>query len=117
MNLSQRIQQLVAALPSNSSAVTLTRADLIAWTQDLVADPLGEDDRHLTVAEVAKKTGRATSTVRSWLIAGELTGYKLNNRDWRIPPSALRDYLEGQAHKPEPTTVAPEPVDIAAWRR
>ena len=57
---------------------------------------------------------RASSTVRGWLIAGMLRGYKLNNRDWRVPRAALREYLEAQATQSSET---PGEVDITAWRK
>ena len=80
-----RLRLLASALPSDNSSVTLTRADLVALLQE------GEDGRvtaqsvrDLTVAEVAREVSRQPSTVRGWLISGELDGYKLNDRDWRI---------------------------------
>ena len=71
----------------------------------------------MTVKEVAEETGRATSTVRRWLISEALRGYKINGRDWRVTRSALREYLTAQSSE----TGGPPPdageVDIADWRR
>ena len=73
--------------------------------------------RDLTVEEVAEETGRAPSTVRGWLIEGDLRGYKLNGRSWRVPRSALRQYLDAQAARPASLPAADtDPVDISAWR-
>jgi excisionase family DNA binding protein len=52
------------------------------------------------------------STVRTWLIAGELGGHKLNGQSWRVQRSALREHLAAQAQPSEP--VADEDVDIGA---
>jgi excisionase family DNA binding protein len=118
MSLSNRLRQLVDALPSDSSSVTLTRSDLAALLEG--EEQGGEvlaPERDLTVEQVAEAMGRACSTVRGWLIAGELRGFKLNGRDWRVPRAALRAYRDAQAAgkaDPEPEM---EGVDISAWRR
>jgi excisionase family DNA binding protein len=119
MNLHERIRRLVAALPSDHAAVTLTRADLATLLDAPGAPDAPARPRDLTVKEVAEETGRDASTVRGWLIAGQLRGYKLNGRDWRVPVAALRDYLDGQVRraKPEPASEPGEDVDISAWRR
>ena len=67
--------------------------------------------RDLTVAEVAQQLVRAPSTVRDWLLSGDLRGYKFN-REWRVTESALRDYI----NRPSETDNAPDEVDIGAWR-
>ena len=54
--------------------------------------------------------------MRGCLISGELRGYEINNRDWRVPRPALREYLTGESA--EPTPGESEPIDdIGAWRR
>ena len=117
MNLSERIRQLVSALPSDDSAVTFTRADLAALVDGAEVNPPPQHVPDLTVEEVASEVGRAPSTVRGWLIAGELRGYKLNRRDWRVPRSALRDYLAAQTEgRAEVNDHGDEAVDIGAWR-
>lgn len=117
MTVAERIRQLVAALPSDASAVTLTRADLTALV-DSDGEGTPRHSRDLTVEEVAEETRRAPSTVRGWLIAGELRGYKLNGRDWRVTPEALRQYLADQAGEGTKDAPAPSgPVDIGAWRK
>ena len=114
MTLTERLRQLVAALPSDDAAVSFTRADLVALIEsDSSETPVGST-RDLTVEEVAKETGRAPSTVRDWLISGALCGYKLNGRDWRVSRYSLREYLEAQ---PTEKGETPSQVDIAAWRK
>ena len=112
-----RLRQLASALPSDDSSVTFTRADLEAllWEDDH-GEVAAESVRDLTVEEVGEETGRAPSTVRGWLIAGALRGYKLNDRDWRVPRSALRDYVTKQIEMSGPPSETSE-VDITAWRR
>lgn len=120
MNLSDRVRALIAALPSDDSAVTLTRADLAALVEGTISEEPSPPVRDLTVEEVAEKTQRAPSTVRGWLIAGDLNGYKLNGRDWRITRAALRAYLDNQKEGTHAGRCTPEvegEVDIAAWRR
>ena len=118
MSLHDRLLQIVTALPSDGAAVTLTRADLLALLEGEGQGELHpENGRDLTVSEVAEEMGRSPSTVRGWLIAGDLRGFKLNNRDWRVPRSALREYLDAQAAEPEDQDEQRDPVDISAWRR
>jgi excisionase family DNA binding protein len=96
--------------------VTLTRADLNALLEAELEAPAPIQAGDLTVEQVAVEMRRSPSTVRGWLIAGELKGYKLNRRDWRVPRSALRDYVAAQ-QKAEPSTAPAGPVDISAWRK
>lgn len=116
MTLHDRLTAIVAALPDDA-AVTFSRRDLAAL---LGGSPDTENPpatRDLTVEDVATECGRKPSTVRGWLIAGELRGYKFNRRDWRVTRAALRDYIEGQAlGKAAPAQSAAD-VDITAWRQ
>ena len=116
MTTADRLRALVGLLPSDSSAVTLTRLDLVALLEETPgASPA--PSRDLSVEEVAAETGRAPSTVRGWLISGALRGYKLNARDWRIPRAALRAYLDAQGAGRVGTPSGPEHVDVGAWRQ
>ena len=45
--------------------------------------------KDLTVQEVAKELGLHYDTVRRLLIAGHLTGYKADLKQWRITREAL----------------------------
>ena len=112
MTLHDRLRQIASALPDDAG-IFLNRTDLLALLEEdgTPATPT----RDLTVEEVAEDTGRAPSTVRGWLIAGALRGFKLNNRDWRIPRPALRDYLTAQTETSDPPREIGE-VDITAWR-
>ena len=66
--------------------------------------------------EAADETRRALSTVRGLLISGALRGYKLNNRDWRIPRSALRDSMAFEAAGVGKTSKEAGEADITARR-
>lgn len=81
----------------------------------------GEVLADLTVDEVAQALGRTPSSVRSWLRSGEVLGYKLRGREWRIRREDLRAFLDDQAtekraHRDRPNRRG-EPADLGAWRR
>lgn len=105
--LRTRLHRLRSALPSSASAVTLTREDLdeLLGRPDEV-DPVGD----LTVQDIARELGKAESTVRTWLTShGGIPGaYKLHGHEWRVPPSALREYLRRGGK-------AEEPDDLPSW--
>lgn len=113
MTLKERLRQLASTLPSDHSAVTFTRADLVALLECDSSETGVRSTRDLTVAELADETGRAPSTVRGWLISDALRGYKLNTRYRRVPRTALRQYLDAQTTG---ATLTPGNVDITAWR-
>ena len=113
MTVQERLRQLAAALPSAESAVTFTRADLLALI-DGEAESRALSLSDLTVQEVASEVKRSPSTVRTWLISGALRGYKLNRRDWRVPRTALREYLAAPAPESPPPAAD---VDLGAWRK
>lgn len=121
MTVQERLRQLISILPSDESTVAFTRADLVRML-DGEEETIAALDRDLSVEEVAEKVGRAVSTVRTWLIAGDLRGYKLNGKSWRIPQSALRAYLDAQTTVNAPVQDPQddeddEDVDISAWRK
>ncbi len=72
MTFHDRLRQLASALPSDDSAVTITRADLLALLERDSRETEVGSTRDLTVEEVADETSRAPSTVRGW------RGYKFN---------------------------------------
>lgn len=117
MTALDRLRQLVSALPSDDPAVTFTRAGLVALLdEDGAGGVIATSAQELTVDAVAEQMRKAPSTVRGWLISGDLRGYKLNNREWRMPRSALRDYIARQAETGHQATETAE-VDIAEWRK
>lgn len=121
MTVQERLRHLISILPSDESTVAFTRADLVRML-DGEAETIAALDRDLTVEEVAEKVGRAVSTVRTWLIAGDLRGYKLNGKSWRIPQTALRKYLDAQTtvsvrDQEDQADEDDEDIDISAWRK
>lgn len=93
----------------------------VGWIrQELDGETVEEEDGRpladLTVAEVAEELDRGASTVRGWLSAGKIPeAYRLHGREWRIPRSALREYLDRQA-RGEPTAELEGDGDLGAWR-
>ena len=51
--------------------------------------------------QLAEALGRDASTVRGWVARGEFPGaYRLNQREWRVPPEALRQWQDRQRAAP-----------------
>lgn len=104
------LRSIVDGLPEGGSA-TLPRhflEELLATASTTGAD--------LTVAQVAEHFGRSRSTVRSWLEAGVLRGYRLRGREWRVPTAAVAEFREAERQggvRPNRRGV----VDLGAWRR
>lgn len=107
------LRRAVELLPPGS-AVSLPR--------EVLLEALGEvgtttESGDFTVAQVAQRFGRCESTVRSWLTAGLLRGYRLRGREWRIPAAAIVEFeqseREGQRAEPD----AGGAVDLGAWRK
>ena len=101
--------QALQTLPDEAS-LTLTVRDLKA----ALDGPSGAD---LTVPELAKRFGRAASTIRSWLESGALRGYKLRGREWRVSAAAIAEFQvverEGRPRKP---TSQRGVTRLDAWR-
>jgi excisionase family DNA binding protein len=53
-----------------------------------------DEDQMLNPKEVADILGVHQKTVHLWLRAGKLTGVKISYRAWRIPRSALKEFIE-----------------------
>ena len=113
MTLKERLRQLASALPSDASAIVISRADILAMLEEDPRSHLSTSMRDLTVAEVAHETHRKPSTVRGWLNSRALRGHKFHD-DWRVTRAALRDNLQAQATQSSET---PGEVDITAWRK
>ena len=106
MTLADRLRSLAASLPSDASAVSFTRADLLALVEgstDKAGSP--KHERDLSVEEVAEQTGRAPSTVRGWLNSRKLRGYKLQ----RARLAGYRGRLAGLSGRSSCTTLRSTP--------
>ncbi len=98
MSLEERLARMIEPLPDGASVllpVETVRRWLELEGQGAGSRPLSD----LTIADVAEELDRSPSTVRGWLIAGDIPeAYKLQGREWRIPRGALRAFLDGQAN-------------------
>lgn len=125
MTLHDRLRAMCeTALPGTLIPVDSLRAVLNEVTEAPVPIPrLGGGD--LTVEEVAERMHRKPSTIRGWLSAGTLRGYKLQGRDWRVSQEALREFVQAQrdaaTRMGESRSVRPRgragAVDLGAWRK
>ena len=116
MSLVDRLKAIIDGMPPDG-AVTLP----VVFLSRLIEAEAAESGlgRLLTLQEAGEIVGRSPSTVRTWLNTGQLDGFKLNDRAWRIRESALRTFIEWQeSGEHEPPTVKSEgPVDLSSWRR
>lgn len=58
------------------------------------------EERHLSLSEVAGLMGVSERTVRRWIHSGKLRAYK-PGRDYRIPESAVRGFVEESEISPK----------------
>lgn len=85
------LRELAERLPPGGG-VMLPRETVLELCGAVVE--VGDD---FTVAQLAERLGRKPSTVRGWCDSGELPGaYRLNGREWRIPPAVIEAFLAGQ---------------------
>ncbi len=110
MKLADRLRELAERLPHGVS-LTLTRDGLLGLATEHDQDPDPPAARgDFTIAELAARFSRSTSTIRGWCERGRFEGaYKLNGRDWRIPVTALDAFLAEQRGE-SPV------VQLGAWR-
>jgi len=92
----------------------------VGWLRDLV-DAQGDSSemRLLTLDEIAELVGRSVSTVRTWVNTGQLDGFKLHGRSWRIRERAFQEFIERQqSGEQEPRTIpSSASVDLGGWRK
>lgn len=58
------------------------------------------EERHLSLSEVAELMEVTERTVRRWIKSGKLKAYK-PGRDYRIPESAVKEFVEGSEAYPK----------------
>jgi excisionase family DNA binding protein len=66
------------------------------------------EERHVPLSTVAGRLGVSERTVRRWIKAGKLRAYR-PGRDYRIPESALREFVEESEISPKGAAPSPEP--------
>jgi len=72
------------------------------------------EERHLSLSEVAELMEVAERTVRRWIKSGRLKAYK-PGRDYRIPESAVKEFIERSEAYPK--AQAPLPLEDSEQRR
>ena len=66
----------------------------------------------LSIRGLAQLFGKQSSTVRAWVERGDFPGaYKLNGKEWRVPPSAVEGFQNLQRQRSRPTS------KVSAWRK
>ena len=90
-------------------------AEMLADGHTVSAKAGGEMQADYTVAQVAEMFVRSKQTIRDWIKSGQLRGYLLNNREYRVTRAALEEYQEGQRNG-TPRVDRGEDVDLGAWR-
>lgn len=117
MTIAERLRRAVQGLPEGAS-ITLPVGVVRNWLSDLPEE--ADDNRFgdLTVPELAAELDRAESTVRGWLNAGDIPqAYKLNGREWRVPRTAVRDFLDRQRDEDEgPGRIRSRGGKLGDWR-
>lgn len=118
MTIAERLRRAVQGLPEGAS-ITLPVGVVRNWLSDLPEEAEGNRFGDLTVPELAAELDRAESTVRGWLNAGEIPqAYKLNGREWRVPRTAVRDFLDRQRDEDEgPGKIRSRGGKLGDWRR
>jgi hypothetical protein len=117
----EHLRALAEALPAGA-AVSVPREwllELLDVANALQTSALPPAD--LTVADLAARFGRGTSTVRGWLERGFFEGaYKLNSKDWRVPQAAVEAFQERQrgGKQSEGSGLGDRPVGcLGDWRK
>ncbi len=65
----------------------------------------------LTIRDLAQVFVKRPSTVRAWVERGDFPGaYKLQGKEWRVPPSALEAFQSLQRQRARSTS------RLSAWR-
>lgn len=121
LTLRSRLERAIDGLPEGSH-ITLPIAAVREWLDQ--EQSLEPDDAlvDMTVVDVAERLGRSPSTVRGWCGSGALSGaYRFRGREWRIPPAALKAFLDREAEvrrdRRNEDRGASEQVDLGSWRR
>lgn len=109
MSVADRLRELADRLPPGGS-LTLTRDGLLELAADDDVEPSDGAAADVTVLELATRFRRSPSTIRDWCEHGRFEGaYKLNGRDWRIPPAAVDAFLAAQRGDEAPV------AHLGAW--
>lgn len=58
-----------------------------------------QDDKMLTVEEVAERMRVNEKTVRNWITSGELAAFPIGKRGYRISETDLHNFVEARKRK------------------
>jgi hypothetical protein len=116
------LQVLASAFPEGAS-VPVPREwllELLSCENETAPTTVASAD--LTVADLASRFGRQSSTVRAWLERGLFPGaYKfMGGREWRVTTAALATFEAGQRAGRSQTGKhcdVGKAIDLGAWRR
>lgn len=118
MTLAHNLLAAIQSLPDQAT-ISFPVGWLRAELEEEARAPV-EPAKDLTVEELAGQLGRAPSTVRGWLIGGEIPeAYKLHKKEWRIPRAAIARYLDRQAsgEAPGPALGSARAVNLGEYRK
>ncbi len=107
------LRDAIAALPDEAMVP-------VGWIREQLGSGSGSDAlADLTVEQAAEKLSKAPSTVRAWLIAGELRGYKIHGREWRISPTAIVEFFDDQKNGSGRQAVRSrgQQADLGEWKQ
>lgn len=117
--------KLVDMLEAVPPGTLFSAAELIEWiheregasyeAQQAVSPSVTPD---LSVEAIAQLEGKALTTVRTWLNQGDFPGaYKLNKKEWRVPPAGYDEWKENQRRgRTRMTAVSRSEVRLGSWR-
>jgi excisionase family DNA binding protein len=115
MTALDRLRQLIEVADPDGTVTVRWLAALLKDAAPCSPAPSAPGD--LTLEDVCTAVAKKPSTVRGWLNRGELRGYKLNGKAWRVPRAALDAYLAAQANPDALDAPADGDVDITEWRK
>ncbi len=110
----EQLRALADALPLDGAAMVP-----VAWLRELLSASASPERVvvDLTVADLATRVGRKPSCVRGWCEQGLIPGaYKLNRREWRIPPASVEAFQAEQRGGGVRTAVR-DSGEMGDWRK
>jgi excisionase family DNA binding protein len=117
LSVRDRLERMIEPLPDDASVLLPVRT-VREWlgapdpdAGDLIVD--------LTADQVAEELGRSVGTIRDWLLRGELRGYKLRGREWRVTRAAVREFLDSEREQGNGRSTGrrqQERTDLGRWR-
>ena len=96
------------------------------WVLDQLERPQGAEGAadpparlvDLSIRDLARLFGKRPSTVRAWVERGDFpAAYKLNRKEWRVPPSSLAAFQTRQRNDKQDSTERPSSNNLSDWRK